>query len=65
MHSHSHIVYNTLKLAGVQATAAGYKIRPTIAAGETIAWESEIFGVRYDRDRSQARSVRRAPGRCP
>jgi hypothetical protein len=48
MHSHSHLVYNTLKLAGVQPTAAGYVIRPAIAAGETLGWESETFGIRYD-----------------
>jgi hypothetical protein len=50
LHSHSHLVYNTLKLAGVHATASGYVIRLAIAAEETIGWESETFGVRYDRD---------------
>jgi hypothetical protein len=51
MHSHSHLVYNTLKLAGVHARPNGFLIKPAMPTDDGFGWESETFGLRYEQTR--------------
>jgi hypothetical protein len=51
LHSHSHLIANTLRLVGAQADAEGLTIRPAMPKPFGFGWESKTFGVRYEAER--------------